>query len=74
MHVHVQVHVHVHVHAELDTRSVTVCIEYGCTLRYMWSQLDEEDCKVRLEQLKSGAASDDAQVRAAAACRREPSP
>jgi len=36
---------------------------HDCERPSRWrEQLDEEDCKVRLEQLKSGAASDDAQV------------
>ena len=52
-----------HVHFEVDTRRVTVCTAYGCILRYTWLQLDDEDCKIRLEQLKSG----DAQASAAAA-------
>lgn len=62
-----QAQAHVHVHVEVDTRRVTVSIAYGCILRYTWLQLDDEDCKVRLDQLKSGATSDDGQASAEAA-------
>ena len=50
-----------------------VCVTYGCILRYAWLQLDDEDCKVRLEELERGGASDDGQVGAAATCCGEPS-
>ena len=55
-----------------SSKSMLEVDTYGCSplhmattfITYGYNQLDDEDCKVRLEQLKSGAASDDGQARA----------